>query len=614
VNDYWASFRNARISRRRALAATGSTAAAALLLAACGGGSSSSSSSKGSNDQSGLVTKAEDSTKDAKQGGVFKDFTTSDPITLDPLNPVNPLNVPAARVYGTLIREKAGLQESSKAELQGDIAESWEVSPDRLTITMKLRQGAKWHDRAPVNGRVVDVDDVKFAFERFAAKAAIRGLFINSVNPQAPILSLTPTDAKTFVVKLKEPVTYAVEMLASFGSLTGDLVMVPKETDSTFDIRRDMIGTGPYALANYTPSQSFTFKRHPDYYDKGFLYPDGVNMPIISEPAALLAQFKAGNIHAFTPNNDDVVTIKKEDPRISLYSTDFTPNINCVTFGKMPDGKTPFLDERVRQAVSMSWDRDLFIDTFYNVSKFQAQGLPVDTRWNTHLHTFWGEWWLDPKGKDFGPNAKYFQRDVAEGKKLLAAAGYANGFPVTSHCIQGPQLGLLPKNAQVLDGFTSDLGLTIKVDGIDYNKDYIPVYRDGNGQYDGWAYHTVSGTTPNRLSPVSSLAASYWSKSGVTFDGFSTTGKNDQAGDPTLDAMIAKARVEPDVKARKTQVYELQRYLAKAMWGLMLPGGATSFTMAWPAVRNWNLYWGGPGVWRGYKVWLDQTKPPFANA
>ena len=47
--------------------------------------------------------------------------------------------------------------------------------------------------------------------------------------------------------------------------------------------------------------------------------------------------------------------------------------------------------------------------------------------------------------------------------------------------------------------------------------------------------------------------------------------------------------------------------------GLVLPGGATSFSMAWPAVRGYNYYWGGPGVWRSYRTWLDQTKAPFAG-
>src|SRR5207249_1798031 len=183
--------------------------------------------------------------------------------------------------------------------------------------------------------------------------------------------------------------------------------------------------------------------------------------------------------------------------------------------------------------------------------------------------------------------------------------------PVTSHCITGVQLGDLPKNAEVLDGMAKEVGFRITKDGIDYNKDYIPVYRDGNGQYEGWAYHTVSGTTPIRISPVSSLAATYWSKSGATFDGFSTSGKNDKKGDPQVDAMIEKARLEADVDKRKSLVAELQRYLAGKVYSLILPGGATGFTMGWPALKNFQVYRGGPGVWRVYRAWLDDNQPPY---
>ena len=59
------------------------------------------------------------------------------------------------------------------------------------------------------------------------------------------MLSLTATDARTMVIKLKEPLVYAFSCFGGFGSHTGNIVILPKETDSGFDIRRDMIGNGP---------------------------------------------------------------------------------------------------------------------------------------------------------------------------------------------------------------------------------------------------------------------------------------------------------------------------------------------------------------------------------
>jgi hypothetical protein len=66
----------------------------------------------------------------------------------------------------------------------------------------------------------------------------------------------------------------------------------------------------------------------------------------------------------------------------------------------------------------MTIDRDLFIDTFYNVASFEKSGLDMATGLSTAVRCDSPGWWLDPKGKDFGPNAKYFKYDLAEAKKL----------------------------------------------------------------------------------------------------------------------------------------------------------------------------------------------------
>jgi len=260
----------------------------------------------------------------------------------------------------------------------------------------------------------------------------------------------------------------------------------------------------------------------------------------------------------------------------------------------------------------MSWDRDLWLDTFYNVAKFGAEGLPVQTRHSTALAASWDGWWLDPKSKDFGPNAKYYRHDVAEAKKLMAAAGYPNGLQdVASNHIITNELGNLPRFADALDGMVSDIGIATKVHPVDYAKDYIPNYRDGHGQYQGWAFHTSAGGTG--VGPVGLLANEYWSKGGSAFHGFSTSGRNDQSGDPQVDALIEKARVEQDVERRRALVSDIQRYLAKSLYALLVPGGATGFTMAWPALGNFRVY-SGPQVWGQYRLWIDETKPPFKNA
>jgi peptide/nickel transport system substrate-binding protein len=527
MKSYWAGVISQRISRRRALAATGAGAAAAAFLAACGSddkGGSSSGGSGGGSGESGLVTQPQDTLKNAKTGGTLKDYANSEPAHLDAQQPLASLNFEARNVYGTLLREEAGHGGPTQSKIIGDAAQSWEFSPDHLTLTMKLRQGVKFHPIPPVNGRVMDIEDIKYNFKFYTAAGALRSLMFNSVNPDAPITNVDFPDASTIVVKLKEPLVFIHKYFASYGSFTGNMVIYPKEADGGFDVKNQMIGHGPWYLSDRVPSVSFHYKRNPDYYEKDSYFPDELNQPVVVEYAQVLSQLKAGEIHYLDmqQHSEDVTSTKKEKSALLVYATDFTPRTEVVTFGM--EGDSPFKDERVRQAFSMGLDRDLMLDAFYNVSNFKKDGIDVGTRWNTHIQAEWAPsgYWLDPLGKDFGDNAKYFKYNVAEAKKLLSAAGH-DSLAFTMRYPASPQYNLSRYGEPWAGQFQDNLGLKVTLDAkADYTKDYIPNLRDANGQYEGLGMHSVTGTTPQRISPESDLAAQFWSKGGVTFHGFGT--------------------------------------------------------------------------------------------
>ena len=616
ARTYWDS--RTRISRRAALAATGTSAVAAALLAACGSGSKSTGNSSGGN-KSDLIVKPVDTSKQAKRDGIIKDRMPSDPSTLDIFARNQPLNPANIHAYSTLVQFKPGYLKPAENEPTPDIAESWEIAPDGLTVTLKLRQGIKFHNKAPVNGRAMDMDDILFSWDRFARKSSTRAGIANVADPGAPVLSLTAADARTVVMKLKEPLVYVLSLFCSNSS--GGVIVLPKETDGAFDIRSDMIGTGPFFMANYTPSVGFTYKRFAEHWDKDYALAEQVELPIISEYASALAQLKAGNIHSMGSHSstmgvaqEDILAVKKEEPRLNVYQGDLRGSGavgSVLSFGWLPAGKSPFLDERVRQAVSMAIDRDLYLETFFNLSSFASQGLPLETRWNTALAASQEGWWLDPKGKDFGPNGKFFRFDVAEAKKLLAAAGYPNGIQdVVSSYGNDPALGPTPKHATILDGMIREAGIVSKAHLVDYVKEYMPIYRDGQGQFEGWTYISTAGGIATGES-VGPIANEYWSKGGAaSFHGFSSNGKGDKSGDPQVDSLIEKARVEQDVEKRKSLIFEVQRYLAKAIYAVNSPGVAAGFTMAWPALANFRVFQGSR---LNYGLWVDQTKAPFRS-
>jgi peptide/nickel transport system substrate-binding protein len=487
----------------------------------------------------------------------------------------------------------------------GDVAESWEWSPDRLTLTLKIRNDVRFHPIAPVNGRALDIDDVLFSWARLRRVGTIRSEFANDINPAAPITSITTPGARTVVIKLAEPVVYLLSMLAHPSALP----MLPKEMDSQFDPKQQVISPGPFYLAEYKPSIGVTFKRHPNYHNKDFPIVDQLDMPLIPEYATGLAQFRSGAVYNYAVRPEDILTVKKEVPDLLLYQAEMGTIGDQTIFGWA--GNSPFKDERVRQAYSMLMDRDLIIEVARNVSKFTSEGLPVETRWNSNLQCTFDGWWLDPQSKDFGPNAKYFVHNVPEAKKLMSAAGLAGGVDVISSHITTNEYGTdFPKMVEVVEGMMAEGGFRFRKNIVNYGSEFIPRYRDGKGNYEGLSYKR--GPTPPADDAVAYLMFFNYSKGGVAFYGYDAAGKGDNSGDPKVDDLLLKARGEIDNAKRQALIYEVQRYLGGKQYNVRWAGGSNAFALTWPIVKNFMVYQGGAPLENWY--WLDESLPPARKA
>ena len=435
ASTYWSRFVRTRVSRRGAVVGAAGTVMSAAFLAACGGDDDSSTASSGNQPtgsgattapsptaattapsstgattapSSGLITQPVESTARATRGGTMKDRTYADPPTLNPVRANSPLNAVAGHTYESLLRFKPGLMKPSDNEVIGQLAESWEWSPDGLQIILKLRPGTTWHDKQPVNGRPFDTEDVLFSWKLFESDSNARGSVANTVSPDAPVLNLEATDSSTIAINLQYPLSFAPGIFALSG--TGYILMLPREADSQFDLKGDIIGTGPFVMSEYKPSVGFNFTRNPKYWDPDAALVDKIELPIIIESASALAQFKAGNMYTFGSYasgpklpSEDILPLKNDISDVALYQSPLQNpqglGNRVLAFGWLPlaDGSTPFMDERVRQAVSMAINRDLFQDTFFNISKFEQAGLPVNTRWNTALLAETEGFWLIPR-------------------------------------------------------------------------------------------------------------------------------------------------------------------------------------------------------------------------
>ena len=234
-------------------------------------------------------------------------------------------------------------------------------------------------------------------------------------------------------VSLAFPQAAILRMLAYFWYMP----IMPKEADGGFDPLKEMRGSGPWMQTKYQVDIGAEYRRNPNYYDADkYPYLDGIDYPLITENVQLLSQLKAKNVWGYGstagdlgagPSQDQVLLLKNENPGINLVPQ---YNLNSrgttsqvINFSKREN--SPLKDARIRQAASMVFDRDTFIDVFYNVSGFADAGIDVPYEWNSHVAASWGDkYWIDPRkqAKKLGDGAKYFEFNPEEAAKLLRAA------------------------------------------------------------------------------------------------------------------------------------------------------------------------------------------------
>jgi hypothetical protein len=211
---------------------------------------------------------------------------------------------------------------------------------------------------------------------------------------------------------------------------------------------------------------------------------------------------------------------------------------------------------------------------------------------------------LDPQGKDFGPNAKYFKHDIPEAKKLVAAAGHPNGFDYTAHYVTTAFYGAnFPKWAEVVMGMAVDAGMRGVTDSVDPQAEWRPLYFNALGDFDGLAFSLHSpGTMRNKFFAV-------YNTEGSSFRGFSVSGSDKKDGDPYLQDLSVKIRGEFDLKKAQAMGHDVQRYDAAKLYTPNFPGGASGFAIGWPAVGNLGVYRGDAD--RELFTWVDTTKAPI---
>ncbi len=573
AGDYWDRYWNRRANRRRFLGTAGAAGAGAAGLALVGCGDDDSTSGGG---LSGLATPtagaavsptAVDPFATAKRGGGLNWGNSGDPPTLDPFGNVSFLTKEhAATVYSRLFKYKTGDSvPSAQVRPTGDLAESAENSPDQLKWTVKLRKDVKFQNIAPVNGRAVTSDDVKFSFGRATAPT----------NGNAALLSFIDKveypDATTIVFSLKSPNVVMMDSLAD----TNTLIVMPTEADGKFDPAKTSVGSGPWIMDSYTPSQSFKYKKNPDWHVKGFPLFDTYNQSIIPDYSNRLAQFLAKNLDIGDPAAQDLVDVKKQLPDVQLFGVvaQLTSYIYFDSDPASPWNK----DERVRQAISMSLDRDGLTDLGYQTKALKAAGIDVKGPWNNLIPAGMLRFWLDPQGKDQGDTAQFFKYDPANAKKLLSAAGFADGAINATYQYTANRYGKTFNDiAEANIAFINAIGVKTTTEVQDYSSKYFTQTFVGNFKGIAFGYETPfpeGGNYPTRLFTDNPTNHSKITK------------------DQTLLKLTADQQKEGNEEKRKQIFWDIQRENAKHMYYIPNQAGAgTGWGSGQGNLKNYTVY------------------------
>src|SRR6266850_629123 len=446
------------------------------------------------------------SAKPAKRGGVLVRASAWDPPVIDPrLTQSVGLFQFAGLTSNRLLRYAFADEATGYADLslKGDLAESWQGSPDQRVWTFKLRRGVRWQNVPPVKGRELVAADVKYCFEAYAKEGVQTFTFQDIEGMETP-------DTHTLRIHLKTPNSLFPQNVAEPVAI----IFAREVLEEDGDLKKRLIGTGPYMLKEHTRKVRVVLQRNPDYFDTGRPYVDEYVILSTPDSATRTAAFRSGQSNFLVVlSPSEVEAVRKTNPT-AVVQAQPSP---LAPFGvALAQDRPPFNDVRVRRALSMAIDRQKQVDTIYEGHAIIGWGVPYIYYQDTK-----------PTATQLGP---YWQYRPAEAKKLLAEAGHSNGFETTLFYYEYfPQMTSQVQLVQ--QELKKNLNINVKITKLDYTSYYG---RYVEGKWDGMAWGFQSGHAVG----LDERTYMYMhSKSTKNFF---------RVNDPILDELTTKLRRTPD--------------------------------------------------------------------
>ena len=305
------------------------------------------------------------------------------------------------------------------------LAESWQVSPDGRVYDFTLRAGVKFH-----NGDTLTAEDVKFSFERY------RGASAKTLKER--VAAVETPDALHVRFRLKNPWP---DFMTFYTAASGAGWIVPKkyvEKVGDDGFKKAPIGAGPYRFVSFTPGIELVMEAFDGYWRK----PPSVKrlvFRVISDEATRLAALKRGEVDVVYSIRGELAEELQRTPGLSLKPTVIQAP-QWVSMLDQWDPKSPWHDRRVRLAANLAIDRKAINDAI--------------TLGHSRL-----TYSIIPSTFDFFWQPPAYPFDPAQARKLLAEAGYPNGFDAGDY-----YLDISYSNVQeAIAGYLQQIGIRTKL-------------------------------------------------------------------------------------------------------------------------------------------------------
>ncbi len=514
-----------------------------------------------------------------KYGGTATTVYPGDIPSLDPSHTTSYLrSIVGGPTYDKLLTWKVGPGANPyMITWEPALAESWEVSKDALTYTFKLRKGVKWPDVPPLSGREFTSDDVRFSYEYFTRDGSlIKSGF-------AKVDAIETPDKYTVIYKLKQRDR---AFLNTVGGPYVGFIVAKEVIERDGDLKKVMIGTGPfYNDEGYQPKTGIDFKRNPNHWRKdergnNLPYLDGWKFRVIPDQAARVAAFRTGKLDIGTgvfSTRTEVQSIMKTHPNM-LFQEFQSVSVSVDAFRL---DKAPWNDVKVRRAVSLAINRDEIAQTIHDLPKALSMAPTIRGLW------------LGEKD-DPGSLGEWYQYDPEKAKKLLAEAGYANGFKTSFEFFEYTKTQV--SEAEMRKSYWAAIGVDAELKSTDYT-----VYRNNTdrGTWDEMI-RTISFPTYDDIDNV------------LNFVYYGGLGNKNQGSvnDPDINRWVETFWASESDAERRDLLKKIRGRWLDQVYTLASTPVAPSFVAWQPWLRNFQFSSNG---WNsiydhGYAVaWIDDS-------